>query len=221
MKKNKMIWLLLAVCAVNLLAHLHFYPALPETVATHWGADGTANGWSSKQSTLILDIMPAILVVLMAIIPKIDPKHQNFERFGKVWNVAVVGITLFMIAMTWLTELTTFDLMPDSSNIVGILVGGGLGILFILLGNYMPKIKQNYTFGCRTPWALNDGHNWNRTQRMGGITFIVVGVTLLASALLAKLLGDMGTMVLILVAVLGGTVWIYLYSYLVYIGKMK
>ena len=121
----------------------------------------------------------------------------------------------------WLTELTVFDVLPDSGSMIGLLVCGGVGVMFIILGNYMPNIKQNYTFGCRTPWALNDEHNWQRTQRMGGITFVVMGIALIAVAVLSGLLGDAGTLVLLLGAVLGGSAWIYLYSYLVYIGKLK
>ena len=107
------------------------------------------------------------------------------------------------------------------SAITSLLVCGGVGVMFIILGNFMPNIKQNYTFGCRTPWALNDEHNWQRTQRMGGITFVVMGIALIAVAFLAGLLGDTVTLILLLCAVCGGSAWIYLYSYLVYVGKMK
>ena len=94
-------------------------------------------------------------------------------------------------------------------------------MLFIVFGNFMPQIKQNYTFGCRTPWALNDEHNWNRTQRMGGITFVVMGAAMLLSSVFGKAMGDVISMVVMLAAVFGGTIWIYVYSYLVYKGKMK
>ena len=85
----------------------------------------------------------------------------------------------------------------------------------------MPQVKQNYSFGCKTPWALNDEHNWNRTQRMGGIVFLIMGIAFLVAALFAKVLGETGLLVLLLGSSLGGTLWIYLYSYLVFIGKMK
>ena len=84
------------------------------------------------------------------------------------------------------------------SSLVGILVCGGCGVLFIFLGNYMPRIKQNYMFGCKTPWALNNEHNWNRTQRMGGIVFVVMGAALIVISLLATILGDAATMILLL-----------------------
>ena len=103
----------------------------------------------------------------------------------------------------------------------GALVLGGCGVLFVVLGNYMPRIKQNYTFGCRTPWALSDEHNWNRTQRMGGIVFVVIGIAMLLAAVFARLLGEGGTLAMLLVPLFGGCVWIYVYSYLVFIGKMK
>ena len=154
-------------------------------------------------------------------IRKIDPKHQNFEKFGKVWNLFVVLFTVMMAAFSWLSDLAVFGKLPDSSNLVSILVCGGIGVLFIILGNFMPQIKQNYTFGCRTPWALNDEHNWQRTQRMGGYTFVVMGIVLLVLAFLGGLLGDIATLIVLLAAVLGGSAWIYLYSYLVYVGKMK
>ena len=175
MKNNKLgslFWILLVVCILNIVGHLAVYPALPDTVPTHWGASGEVNGWSSKQSNLIFCVLPLAMLVFMEVVRRIDPKHQNFERFGKVWNIFITLFVLFMCGMTWLTELTVFNMLPQSSNIVSLLVCGGIGLMFIIMGNFMPNIKQNYTFGCRTPWALNDEHNWQRTQRMGGITFV-------------------------------------------------
>lgn len=164
---------------------------------------------------------PALMLILMAALPRIDPKHQNYEKFKGVWNASLTALTIFMSAMSWFSELSVFGLIPEGSSLVGILVCGGCGVLFIFLGNYMPRIKQNYMFGCKTPWALNNEHNWNRTQRMGGIVFVVMGAALIVISLLATILGDAATMILLLAVVFGGSAWIYLYSYLVYIGKMK
>ena len=224
MKNNKLgslFWILLVVCILNIVGHLAVYPALPDTVPIHWGASGEVNGWSSKQSNLIFCVLPLAMLVFMEVVRRIDPKHQNFEKFGKVWNLFVVLFTVMMAAFSWLSELAVFGKLPDSSNLVSILVCGGIGVLFIILGNFMPQIKQNYTFGCRTPWALNDEHNWQRTQRMGGYTFVVMGIVLLVLAFLGGLLGDIATLIVLLAAVFGGSAWIYLYSYLVYVGKMK
>lgn len=169
MKKNKLFWILTVVCVLNFAAHLYFYPSLPDIVPTHWGASGQVNGWGPKSTVLILAALPFAMLILFEVIRKIDPKHQNFEKFGKVWNLCVVLFTVMMAAFSWLSELAVFGKLPDSSNLVSILVCGGIGVLFIILGNFMPQIKQNYTFGCRTPWALNDEHNWQRTPAHGRV----------------------------------------------------
>lgn len=221
MKHKKLYLSLLILCLVNFAAHLLFYPGLPDTVPVHWGFDGQADGWGPKYTILILCALPLLILLLLAVVPRIDPRASNFQRFDNVYCGFVIGITVFLCMITWLSELTVYNVLPGGSNLVMVLVCGGCGLLFIALGNYMPRIKQNYTFGCKTPWALNDEHNWNRTQRMGGIVFVVIGVAMLAAMLFAKLLGETGMLALLLGSTLGGTAWIYLYSYLVFIGKMK
>ena len=221
MKKNKLFWAMLALCAANFAAQLCVFPALPETVPTHWGMSGQADGWGAKWQVLILALLPFGIVLLMQVVRKIDPKHESFARFEKAWNIFTLLLTLFMIGMTWTSALDSFGLMPGGESMVEVLILGGCGVMFIVFGNFMPQIKQNYTFGCKTPWALNDEHNWNRTQRMGGITFVVMGAAMLLLCVFGKALGDVVSMAVMLAAVFGGTIWIYVYSYLVYKGKMK
>ena len=221
MKKNKLFWAMLALCAANFAAQLCVFPALPETVPTHWGMSGQADGWGAKWQVLILALLPFGIVLLMQVVRKIDPKHENFARFEKAWNIFTLLLTLFMIGMTWTSALDSFGLMPGGESMVEVLILGGCGVMFIVFGNFMPQIKQNYTFGCKTPWALNDEHNWNRTQRMGGITFVVMGAVMLLSSVFGKAMGDVVSMAVMLAAVFGGTIWISVYSYLVYKGKMK
>lgn len=221
MKNNKLYWVLGGVCAVSFLAHLCFYPSLPETIPTHWGFDGTVDGWGPKYTVLILALLPALIALMLRVLPAMDPKGKNYETFSKFYNGFAIGITVFLVCISWLPELALFGLLPDGSQILGIVLNAVLGISFIALGNYMPRIKQNYFFGCRTPWGLADEHNWNRTNRMGGITFVVMGIILLASIPFFGLLGSFGSGMLILVAALGGSAWIYIYSFLVFKGIMK
>ena len=211
MNNKKLLIALGAVCLVNFIAHLCFYPSLPDTVPMHWGFDGQVDGWGPKYMVLVTALIPAAILLLIAVVPKIDPRSENFQKFGGIYRVFLAGIVLFMCGISWLSELTIYS----------VLVSGGIGILFILLSNYMPRIKQNYTFGCRTPWALADEHNWNRTQRMGGITFVVMGVALLFLGLFAKALGEELTLGALLVVVLGGTAWIFVYSFLVFKKIMR
>ena len=221
MKNNSLYWVLGGGCVVNFAAHLWFYPSLPQVIPIHWGMDGTVNGWGPRYVSLLLAALPLLMLILMRVLPAADPKRQNYEKFSGIYRGFIIGITVFMAAVSWLTELSVFGLLPDGDNLVGNIIVGSVGLLFLLLGNYMPRIKQNYYMGCKTPWALADEHNWNRTNRMGGIVFVVMGLLMLVSCLFSGLLGTGGTMVLILGGIFGGTGWIYLYSFLVFKGIMK
>ena len=221
MKNKKLLFLMGLLCLVNLAGHLYFYPSLPDTVPIHWGFGGQPDGWGGKSSILFTASLPFAMLLLLAVLPRMDPKGKNFQRFQPVYRIFLILLTVFMCGVSWLSELTVYNVLPSGGSLVNTLVMGGLGLVLLVLGNYMPRIKQNYTFGCRTPWALNDEHNWNRTQRMGGIVFVVMGAVLLLVSVFATLLGETLTLALLLGALLGGSVWIYVYSYLVFIGKMK
>lgn len=221
MKNKKLLILMSLLCLANFGGHLYFYPSLPDTVPIHWGFDGQPDGWGSKSTILFLAALPFLMLLLFAALPKLAPKGGNFQRFQPVYRIFLILLTVFMCGVSWLSELTVYGLLPAGGSSISVLVMGGMGLIFLVLGNYMPRIKQNYTFGCRTPWALNDEHNWERTQRMGGIVFVIMGVAMLISSLFSTLLGDTLTMVLLVGSLVGGCLWIFVYSYLVYLGKMK
>ena len=87
-----------------------------------------------------------------------------------------------------------------------------MGILFMVIGNYLPKCKQNYTMGIKLPWTLHDEDNWNRTHRLAGWTWMAGGILMILNAFLNWewiLWGSLALMVLIP----------FIYSYLLYRKK--
>ena len=220
-KSKKNLYLVLGgVCALNFVAHLCFYPALPAVIPTHWGFDGAVDGTGPKWMALILAVLPFLMLALFRIIPAIDPKGKNYEKFSAIYNGFIVGMVVFFAALSWMTELAVFAPAVMNKGFVALLVPFLLGLLLLVMGNYMPRIKQNYTFGCKTPWALNDEHNWNRTHRMGGIVLTLIGAVCMVSGVVGLLVPWVLTLVMPAVLI-GGILWIYLYSYLVFAGKMK
>ena len=83
-----------------------------------------------------------------------------------------------------------------------------VGIMFVIVGNYLPKCRQSYTMGIKLPWTLNDEGNWNATHRFGGWVWVACGVAMLATAFLGIFWILIGIM---LVAVLAPTIYSYLY----------
>lgn len=213
-------WGLLALSLVSFAAHLMVYPALPDEVPRQWSLSGGVNSWMPKEYLYLMDALPLALVVLCKVIPAIEPRADSYRRMRRLWGVFVAVMTLLLIGFTWMTELyfwgpeTLWGYLPAA---LLCLLGAGL----VALGNYMPRIRQNYTMGVRTPWALANEHCWQRTQRMGGICFIVIGLLMILSTLVDLASGWGIGAVVIVASLFLSIAWLYVYSWLVFIGKLK
>ena len=222
--RDKVLWgALAALCLASAAAYvLWALPAMPETVPTHWGVDGTADGWSDKGSTIFMGaLMPLLMLALLFAVPYLDPRGESFNRFKGIYQGFSAAFTVFMVVVGWLTPATALGVLPTAGgSFVNIIVFGFLGLLFVGLGIVMPRIEPNYTFGVRLPWTLADPENWRRTHRFAGPVFVVMGVVTLVSALLASAAPEL-TLVVLLMALLGGLALVTLYSFLLWKGVMR
>ena len=91
-----------------------------------------------------------------------------------------------------------------------------IGVMFIGLGNYMPKLKQNYTIGIKVPWTLNSEENWNMTHRMAGKVYVVAGVISIIIALLNNVLSDEVTIIIFMAVFLVTGIGSVAYSFWLY-----
>lgn len=159
--------------ALSWMIALLSYPFLPDAIPLHWNIYGQIDNWGNKFPSAF--IFPAIMlgvIILMQVIPKIDPKRMNYERFIGVYQaiqVAVVGL-LFSLHL-----LVCYAALINSEIAVDLIVKLLIGILFVIFGNLMPKIKHNYFVGIRTPWTLASEAVWFRTHRMAGFLWFIGG----------------------------------------------
>lgn len=206
MKINKKTLILTTlVCLVPMLVGALVYNRLPETMATHWGIDGTPDGYSSRAFAVFG--LPGILVglnLLLHFTLGADPKRQNMSGALlkiSLWTPAVVALLCGGLTLAYGLG---YNLRIE--RIAPIFVG----LVFILIGNYLPKTKQSYTLGIRLPWTLNSEENWNRTHRLGGWLFVIGGLCLIVMSFI----GWSPAAFLILIAVVGLVPIVY--SYLLY-----
>ena len=223
--RDKVLWgALAALCLASAAAYvLWALPAMPETVPTHWGVDGSVNSWSSKGSTIFMGvIMPILMLALLFAVPYLDPRGTSFNRFKGIYQGFSAAFTVFMVAVGWLTPATALGVLPTAGgSFVNIIVFGFLGLLFVGLGIVMPRIEPNYTFGVRLPWTLADPENWRRTHRFAGPVFVVMGVVTLALSFFSAALPEAVMLVAMLVALLGGLALVTLYSFLLWKGVIR
>ena len=222
--RDKVLWIaLLALCLASAAVYVFWaLPAMPETVPTHWGADGSVNGWSDKGSTIFMGVfMPILMLALLFAVPFFDPRGASFNRFKGIYQGFSAAFTVFMVVVAWITPLSALGVLPTAGgSFVNVIVFGFFGLLLVGLGVAMPHIEPNYTFGVRVPWALADPENWRRTHRFAGPVFVAMGVVTVVSALLASAAPEL-TLVVLLVALLGGVALVTLYSFLLWKGVIR
>ena len=190
-----------------ILVGLLLWEKLPEELATHWGADGNANGWSSKPFAVLG--MPLILLIIhwiCIIVTALDPKNkgQNRKVFGLViWIVPILSI--FVSGIIYASALGK----PIEIETVSLLL---IGVLFTAIGNYLPKCKQNHTIGIKIKWTLEDEGNWNATHRFCGKLWVAGGLLLMACIFLPKPFMPFITLIILVALVITS----FLYSYIYY-----
>lgn len=206
MKANKKELLLTsAVCLLPLLAGIILYPRLPETMATHWGFDGTANGWSSRAATVFG--LPLFILALHLICFYAE-SHGTNRNMNPVLRTVMLWICPAMSLLgSALTLGTGLGYEMHISTVVPVFVG----LLFLILGQLSAEDTAEPHHGIKLPWTLASEENWTRTHRVAGFTWVAAGLLMVVSAFW-QLHGPTVTVVLLALAV-GIPV---LYSYLYY-----
>lgn len=204
----------LALLILTVFASIFFYNNLPERIATHWNFAGQVDGWGSGQAQAIF--FPLLIVgmyILFLLIPYLDPKKERYEQFNKIYHI-FKSIILALIVVIYLVV----GLNGLGYNLpVGVIIPGLIGLLFIVIGNYMGKIKMNWFMGIRTPWTLSSEEVWNKTHRFGGKMFILAGLLMIAEIVL-PMSWKLPVFIIMITALLFGTMG---YSYLVYLREKK
>lgn len=169
MKKHLFPIVLIAISGISWLIN---FPSLPEEVPIHWGTDGV-DGYQSKGAAFFsLHAIMIFIYALMMVIPKIDPKKRNYDYFSKgymIINYALISL-FFVINTIILLICLGIDIPMER------LAGPFVGVLFMIMGNYLQQARTNYFIGIRTPWTLSNDEVWRKTHRLGGKLFMGGGL---------------------------------------------
>ncbi|MCX6791315.1 MAG: SdpI family protein [Candidatus Gribaldobacteria bacterium] len=209
-KKTLMEVPLILMLAFIIILALTIYQAgcAPAKFPIHWNALGEIDGWASK--TFVVWFFPLMALgfyFLMLLIPRIDPLKKNYASFEVAFYLIRLWLMIFLLVIFVITFLAGWGYFINPASPIIILIG----LLFITLGLTMPRIKQNYFFGIRTPWTLYSQDNWVKTHQLAGKTFVVGGVL---SVLAMFLPAPLNFYIFIIVIMLAG-LWPVIYSYLI------
>jgi uncharacterized membrane protein len=187
------------------------WPRVPERIPIHWNLQGQADGWGNKLAGLMVLPLTALGVYgMMLLVGFIDPGKRNYVNFAKAFTVIRFAFVCLMAIMFMATVFAAFGFVFNTTPIIMVAVGA----LFLVLGNYMSKIRPNWFLGVRTPWTLSSRLSWDKTHRLAGWLFLVMAVMcfVVAARQNAWTFAAMITVDGLCI------VWLFVYSYLVYLN---
>lgn len=183
MKLSWQRWLALATVVIMFVTGLAIYSRLPEQVASHWDISGQADSFSSRfWGAFGIPLLSCGLYLLMLVLPVIDPKRSNIEKFRSSYDLFAAGVMLFL---AYLYGLTLYYNLVRPVHFGAWLIPA-LSALFFIIGMTMQRAKFNYTIGIRTPWTLADQKVWTQTHGLAGDLFKLAAVFMLAGIIFAN-----------------------------------
>lgn len=172
--KTKSFWLSVAMCLFPIVLSAAFYNKMPDMVATHFGVDNVPDGFSPKwQAAFLIPSFMMVLNVFTWFIIESDPKKQGINK--KLKNIIRWIIPILSVVMQCSIIMYSINENINIVRFVPLLIG----ILFVVIGNYLPKSKQSYTTGIKLPWTLASEENWNKTHRVAGKLWVVGGFAMM------------------------------------------
>lgn len=208
---RKALWIL-AILPLAVTACV--FQFLPDKIPAHYNFAGEIDRWGSKYEIF----MYPIVVIAMAIFweclcsyyrKKSKSVEDEKQRAEAANNAKVIGITAISTAVLFnilhyislykactTTELSVLNVEIDSIKITCIL----MGILFIFLGNVLPKTKLNGTIGLRCTYSMYNDVTWSKSNRFGGFALVIVGVITVITSLIFNGVISMILMMIFLIA---------------------
>jgi uncharacterized membrane protein len=214
-------WLQLLILAIPFCVAAFWWPQLPARLPIHWNFRGEIDGYAGKIfGALFLPVINVVLVLLITLLPRFDPKFPNYDvatqaSITGVYRVCRLAISVFLAALTVAILLFALQFHFDLTR----LLAGGMGLLFAVIGNSMTKLRPNWFAGFRTPWSLESRSVWIKTHRLGGWLMVGCGLGLFVESLFfsAKLCFLAGVLpLIILVGIVPAA-----YSYFCYRAEKK
>lgn len=170
---SRSLWIWFGLFGVVIVASAAAYPALPDSMPTHWNIRGEVDGYSTKSvGVAVMPVMMAVLLLVFWALPWLSPKQFTLDTFRPTYDRIVLTVLVYCAyvqgVILWAGLHKSFE--PTSAII------GGVCLLFIILGNVMGKVRRNFWVGVRTPWTIASDRVWNQTHRLAAKLFVGAGL---------------------------------------------
>lgn len=215
-QSNRQAWVLLALNALIFIGmFFSFNHKLPDEMISHYNVSGEADDTMAKWTFwLLYGALGIVTPSLITILRRFDPRSRNYELFNSYFHLTRYAISIFLHGIFLVIILDNLDVDVKLANIVC----GGIGLLFLVIGNGMGLLRSNFFIGIRTPWTLSDDDVWRRTHRVSAWLWVISGLLMLIGAFFLE---GVGLFVIIAIAIFLAGIFPMIYSFLLYSRKRK
>lgn len=210
----------IVVIILHLIVMAWFLGQLPAEarVPSHWNARGEIDGWMSRSGSIIFGMSMSLgIFLLLYMMPLYAPRYRKHkDRLEKLlpW-LSFVLVLFFALINIYSLYLGKMGGGSQGFQFIYILIG----LLFIILGNLMPKVPNNFFIGIRTPWTLSNEEVWQKTHRLGGWSFVISGLIMAGIAFVPIELNALHQILTVLTLLI--LLFPVLYSFILYRRLMK
>jgi uncharacterized membrane protein len=164
-------WIVLLALA---LFSLWVRTRLPDTpIVTHFDAHWRPNGWMPRDQALLVPFaLGAAVLALMTLAPFVLPPRGALERSATAYGWVCAAVAAFISVVQVAIVAPGLHWPFDARQITPV----AIGVLFMVMGNYMTKLRYNLVYGVRTPWTLANEGVWDQTHRLAGPAFMAGGL---------------------------------------------
>lgn len=207
--------IVLALIAIAVVTGAVLWDKLPEQMASHWNANDEVDGYIPRfWGVFLMPLVTLGMFGLFILLPNIDPLKANIAQFRGIFNLFILFITVFMLYIHGLTLAWSLGYQNFKMSAAMLPF---LGVLFIFVGYLLRQAKRNFFIGIRTPWTLSSDTVWDKTHQLGSILFMVSG----ALSIIGSFFGGMVAFWMLFVPLIGSTLILVIYSYLLYRNETK
>ena len=201
----------LIIVIISFILGVALYQSMPDLMASHWNIHGQVDDYLPKfWGLFLMPFISAVMLVLFIFIPKIDPLKHNINKFRKYFDGFMILIILFLLSLYIVTILWSSGI---TFNMIYFIVPA-IAIIFYYTGVLIENAKRNWFIGIRTPWTLSSERVWNKTHKLGGKLFKILSAIILIGVLLTDY-----AFLIMLIPILGITIYLIAYSYVEYSRK--
>ena len=162
---------------------------------------------------LLIAVVPSVLMAIANLIVLIVTEKTNKDQNEKIKDIVYLILPIISFAVNFFYAAYAFGFSDNHEKLMVIL----FAIMFIVIGNYLPKCKKNTTVGIKTKWALQNRRNWEATHRFCGSLWVIGGFLMFIFAFLP---GNIGVYAFIIITLILAFIP-FLYSYMFYRKQLK